>query len=432
MARNLIPSDKSIKGIKADDKRKRLNDGDGLFLLLFVKGGAHGWRFAYSLNGRRNNISLGTYPDIGLAAARTKADEARKLVAVGVDPSAVRTAAKVEGQGVCTFETVARDWLTKVHEPSVSARYHKRSLIQLERDAFPWIGSMKAADVSVPIVLGLLRRVQSRGALDTAHRVKQTIGLVMRYAIQNGIAERDPTPDLKGALPKAVKQHYAALVDTPRVAELLRAIEGYSGQPGTRAALKLAPMLFQRPGNLRAMQWAHLDLDAATWSIPAAEMKRNRQDKATGAPHVVPLARQAVDTLRGLKLHTGMGKYCFPGLRSRSRPISDVTINAALRRLGFGQDEMTAHGFRAMARTVIAEELPDIDPEWVETQLAHGKKGPLGGAYDRSRYVAQRRHMMQVWADYLDRLREGANQSKDAHVPPMAEVGQRGLVERAY
>ncbi len=423
MARDLITGDAVIRNIKPGDPRSRLTDGDGLYLRLFVKGGSHGWRFDYSLSGVRKTISLGTYPDTSLAMARKKADDARRLVGAGRDPSEARKAAKAsakvqraelqrEAAGLPpagSFEAVAREWLSLVHEPAVSARYALRSRIQLERDVFPWIGATLAREVSAPVVLDLLRKVEARDALDTAHRVKQTIGLVMRYAIATGHAERDPTPDLRGALPVPIKQHFPAILEPRRVGELLRAIDGYEGHAGTRAALKLAALVFQRPGNLRAMQWAHLDLDAATWSIPAAEMKRSKQDKATGAPHVVPLARQAVVILRELQPLTGNGAYCFPGLRTRGRPISDVTLNAALRRLGFGPDEMTGHGFRAMARTVIREQLPGIDPEWIEAQLAHGKKGPLGAAYDRAQYLVQRRSMMQAWADYLDRLRKGAD-----------------------
>lgn len=421
VARYLIPSDKTIRSIKPGDPRKRLNDGDGLFLLLFVKGGAHGWRFAYSLAGARNNISLGTYPDTGLALARQKADEARKLVSEGKDPSESRALAKAaaveqrvakkrEAAGLPalgSFEAVARQWLAEVHEPAVSARYALRSRKQLEQDVLPWIGDLPASSVTAPVVLDVLRKVEARDALDTAHRVKQTIGLVMRYAIATGHAERDPTPDLRGALPAPITRHFAAILDPLRVGQLLRAIDGYEGHPATRAALKLGAMVFQRPGNLRAMQWAHLDLENAVWLIPAAEMKRSKQEKATGAPHVVPLATQAIEILKELRLLTGQGSYCFPGLRTSARPISDVTLNAALRRLGFGPDEMTGHGFRAMARTVIREQLPGIDPEWIEAQLAHGKKGPLGAAYDRAQFLAQRRTMMQAWADYLDKLRKG-------------------------
>lgn len=414
-------TDAAIRKAKPGEKPRKLSDGAGLYLEL-QPSGARWWRLKYRIGGKEKRLSLGTYPAVTLADARRRRDEARAQVAAGTDPSEVRKATK-EAQAHAqvratlqaageplpgTFEAVARDWLRLVHEPKVSARYALRSRIQLDRDVIPWIGTMPARDVSAPVVLDLLRKVAARDALDTAHRVKQTIGLVMRYAIATGHADRDPTPDLREALPTPIKRHFSAILEPRRVGELLRAVDAYTGQPGTRAALQLAALTFQRPGNVRTMQWAHLDLDGCTWSIPAAEMKRSKQDKETGAPHLVPLARQALVILRELQPLTGSGALVFPGLRGRDRPISDMTLNAAMRRLGFGPDEMTAHGFRAMARTVIREQLPDIDPEWIEAQLAHGKKGPLGMAYDRAQYMAQRRQMMQTWADYLDRLRDGA------------------------
>lgn len=414
-------TDTAVRKAAPSDKPRKLFDGGGLYLEV-QPSGARWWRLKYRFAGRENRLSLGVYPEVTLAAARKRRDEARKLLADGIDPSeqrkasdraaaAARDAQDRQAAGlpaIGSFKAVAEQWLTDVHGPKVSERYAARSRKQLEADVYPWIGRLPAREVTAPVALDLLRKVQARGALDTAHRVKQTIGLVMRHAIATGHADRDPTPDLREALPPTVVRHFAAILEPKRVGELLRAIDGYEGQPGTRAALLLAALTFQRPGNLRCMEWAHIDLDAATWTIPGEQMKRSKQDKVTGADHVVPLATQAVTILRELQPLTGAGRYCFPGLRSRSRPISDVTMNAALRRLGFSSDEHTAHGFRAMARTVIPEQLPNIDPEWIEAQLAHSKKGPLGAAYDRAKYVAQRKLMMQTWADYLDRLRRGA------------------------
>ncbi|HMW21954.1 MAG TPA: integrase arm-type DNA-binding domain-containing protein [Burkholderiaceae bacterium] len=414
-------TDTAIRKASPGEKPRKLADGSGLYLEI-QPSGARYWRLKYRIGGKEKRLSLGVYPAVTLADARKRRDEARALVAAGIDPSENRKASKAdqvrqrETQALIdagaplpgSFEAVARDWLQLVHEPKVSARYALRSRIQLERDVFPHIGRRPAREVDAPTVLDLVRRVAGRDALDTAHRVKQTIGLVMRHAIATGHADRDPTPDLRNALPQPITRHFSAILDPVRVGELLRAVDAYTGQPGTRAALQLAALTFQRPGNVRAMQWAHLDLDGGTWSIPAAEMKRSKQDKETGAPHLVPLATQAVVILQELQPLTGGGPLVFPGLRSRSRPISDVTLNAALRRLGFGPDEMTGHGFRAMARTVMIENLPGIDPEWIEAQLAHGKRGALRGAYDRAQYLAQRRKMMQTWADYLDRLRAGA------------------------
>jgi integrase len=414
-------TDTAIRKAAPGEKPRKLADGSGLYLEI-QPSGARYWRLKYRIGGKEKRLSLGVYPAVSLADARKRRDEARALVAAGIDPSEDRKSSKADQQRQRetqalidagaplpgSFEAVARDWLHLVHEPKVSARYALRSRIQLERDVFPHIGRRPAREVDAPTVLDLVRKVAARDALDTAHRVKQTVGLVMRHAIATGHADRDPTPDLRNALPQPITRHFPAILDPVRVGELLRAVDAYTGQPGTRAALQLAALTFQRPGNVRAMQWAHLDLDGATWSIPAAEMKRSKQDKETGAPHLVPLATQAVDILRELQPLTGSGPLVFPGLRSRARPISDVTLNAALRRLGFGPDEMTGHGFRAMARTVMIENMPGIDPEWIEAQLAHGKRGALRGAYDRAQYLAQRRKMMQAWAGYLDQLRKGA------------------------
>jgi integrase len=414
-------SDAAIRKAKPGEKPRKMADGGGLYLELQPSGAKY-WRLKYRIDGKEKRLSLGVYPTVTLAEARKRREEARALIAAGTDPSEARKDTKAsqqrqrELQALAdtgaplpgTFEAVARDWLELVHKPKVSARYAERSSIQLERDVFPWIGRRPAREVDAPTVLEVVRRVADRDALDTAHRVKQTIGLVMRYAIATGHADRDPTPDLRNALPQPITRHFSAILDPVRVGELLRAVDSYTGQPGTRAALQLGALTFQRPGNVRTMQWAHLDLDGGTWSIPAAEMKPSKQDKETGAPHLVPLASQAVAILRELQPLTGSGPLVFPGLRSRLRPISDMTLNAALRRLGFGPDEMTGHGFRAMARTVMIENMPGIDPEWIEAQLAHGKRGALRGAYDRAKYLAQRRQMMQAWADYLDRLRAGA------------------------
>ena len=414
-------SDPAIRKAKAGDKPRKLSDGGGLYLEL-QPSGSRWWRLKYRIGGKEKRLSLGVYPDVSLAEARVRREVARKLVAAGTDPSDERKADKAMTDrerenkrradaglpAIGSFEQVAREWLAQVHGPKVSVGYAKRSRIQLETDVFPWIGSKPVSCVTAPMVLELLRKVEARGAQDTAHRVKQTCSLVFRYAIATGHAERDPVPDLREALAHPIKRHYAAIADPLKLGELLRAIDGYGGHPATRAALTLAALVFQRPGNVLAMRWADLDLDAGTWTIPSQDMKRSKQSKATGAAHVVPLATQAIETLRELQPLTGAGPYCFPNQRSRGRPISNVTMNAAMRRMGFGPDEMTAHGFRSTARTIIAERLPEIDPEWIEAQLAHGKAGPLGAAYDRAQYLAQRRTMMQTWADYLNTLRNGA------------------------
>ncbi|NYG33423.1 integrase arm-type DNA-binding domain-containing protein [Sphaerotilus montanus] len=421
MPENIL-SDQAIKKAKPEAKPRKLSDGGGLLLEVRPEGGKW-WRLRYRFAGKEKMLSLGVYPAVALADARKRRDEARALLAAGIDPSAARKDSKAEqarqqhieslaAQGKPlpgTFEHVACDWLEKKHEPEVSPRYSARSRKQLEADVFPHIGRMPVREITAPVLLELLRKVEARGATDTAHRVKQTCSLVFRYAITTGDADRDPVPDLRGALATHTKRHFPAITEPVRVGELLRAFDAYTGQPGTRVALKLAALVFQRPGNLIAMRWEDLDLDAAVWTIPSEDMKRTKGQKINGAAHIVPLARQAVELLRELQPITGHGVHCFPGLgNKRHQPISNVTLNAAMRRLGFSGDEMTAHGFRALARTVIVENLPGVDSEWIEAQLAHSKRGPLGSAYDRAQYLRQRRQMMQTWADYLDRLRDGA------------------------
>ena len=421
MARNLIPGDTTIKAIKPGDQRKRLNDGAGLYLLLFVKGGSHGWRLDYSFEGRRKTLSLGTYPDTGLSLARKKADEARKLVSEGVDPSEVRKEAKAaqtrqreESQRADaglplrdSFEAVARQWLSTVHVRKVSAGHAERTLIRLEQDVFPWLGREPIADVKAPDLLACLRRVEARGAIETAHRIKQSCGQIFRFGIAEGKCGRDHAADLRDALTPVNVKHRAAITDPKRAGQLLRAIHDYEGMPTTRAALKLAPLVFVRPGELRKAEWAEFDLEIAEWKIPAARMKRSKEGKANGVPHFVPLSSQAVEILLDLHPLTGHGQYVFPSPRTGGRPMSDNAVLSALRRMGFPKDEMTGHGFRAMARTMLAERL-GVDEAVIEAQLAHAVKDSLGRAYNRTEFLSQRRGMLQLWADYLDELRAGA------------------------
>lgn len=422
MARNLITGAKVLGAIKPGDPRKRINDGEGLYLLLFVKGGSHGWRFDYSHAGKRKTLSLGTYPDTTLAVARDKADQARKLLAEGTDPSDVRKQAKAEQDAqadveqrenlglppIDSFEAVARDWLATVHQNKVSAGHAARTQLRLEQDIFPWIGRRPIAALKGSDVLTCLRRVEARGAIETAHRVKAACGQVFRFGVAEGKCERDPTADLIDALKPVKTTHHAAITDPIQVGELLRAMHAYKGLPTTRAALLLAPLVFVRPGELRQAEWAEFDLDAAEWKIPSERMKLTKAKKAEGGFHWVPLASQAVELLRDLQPLTGHGRYVFPSPRTDDRPLSDNAVLSALRRMGFGKDEMTGHGFRAMARTMLDERL-GIDPAVIEAQLAHAVKDGLGRAYNRTEFLPQRRHMMQLWADHLDRLRVGAD-----------------------
>lgn len=420
MPRELITSDTAIRGIKPGDPRRRLTDGDGLYLLLFVKGGAHGWRLDYTHEGRRKTLSLGTYPATGLALARRKADEARALVAAGQDPSELRKAKRAavveakdaqrrEDQGLPpagSFEELARKWLEVIHQPKVSPGHAERTRIRLEQDVFPWIGRRPASEIDAPELLRVLEKVLARGVIETAHRVKDACGQVFRYGIARGVCTRNPAADLRDALPPVPTRHHAAIIEPKRVGELLRAIDDYKGHAVTRAALALAPLVFQRPGELRKAEWSEFDLDAATWCIPSERMKRTKDGKASGLPHLVPLSVQAVAILQDLQPLTGDGRFVFPSLRTRGRPMSDAAVLAALRRMGFPKDEMTGHGFRAMARTMLAERL-HVEPAVIEAQLAHSVPDALGRAYNRTQYVAQREVMMQRWADYLDTLRKG-------------------------
>ena len=427
MPRNLISGDAAIRAIKPGDSRARLTDGDGLYLRLFVKGGSHGWRFDFSFGGKRNTLSLGTYPDTGLAAARRKADEARQMIGDGRDPSEARKVEKAAASeqriaeeraeaGLApagSFEAVAREWLASIPGAKVSDGHADRTRIRLEQDVFPFLGATAIGSIKPPALLECLRRVEARGAIETAHRIRQACGQVFRYGIASGLCERDPAADLRDALRPVQTKHHAAIVDPKETGQLLRSIQDYRGQPVTRAALILAALVFQRPGELRQAEWAEIDLDAALWTIPASRMKRSKAGKADGPPHIVPLATQAVKALRELQPLTGRGRYVFPSLRTGERPMSDNAVLSALRRMGYAKDEMSGHGFRAMARTMLSERL-GVDEKVIEAQLAHSVSDSLGRAYNRTQYIEQRRTMMQTWADYLDNLRKAGDSATSA------------------
>jgi len=394
-------TDTAIRKAKPGAKPVKLADGGGLYLLLRPDG-ARWWRWDYRrpVTGKRNTLSLGTYPETGLADARARHAEARKALAAGIDPGEQRKAEKAAGleRAGNSFEVVAREWLAK---QTWVAGYRDKVDAWLVNDVFPYIGGKPVAEVTAPDFLRVARRIEERGAVESAHRILQNCGQVMRYAIATGRADRNPVADLKGALTTAEGRHHAAITDPLALGGLLRAIEGYSGDPVTRAALKLSGLLFVRPGELRHAEWEEIDLDKAEWNIPADKMKMRQ-------PHLVPLCDQAVVILRELHPLTGRGQYVFPGGRSPKRPMSDNAINAALRRMGYGSDVMTAHGFRATARTLLDEVL-GFRPDYIEHQLAHAVKDPNGRAYNRTAHLAERRKMMQGWADYLDSLRKGGN-----------------------
>jgi integrase len=391
-------TDTAIRNAKPADKPTKLTDGGGLYLLL-KPNGARWWRLDYRFGGKRKTLSMGVYPDVGLKDARARRDEARKLLAADVDPGENRKAvkaAKVE-QGANSFEVVGREWFAKI-SPSWAKGHADKIIRRLERDLFPWLGSRPIAEITGPELLQTLRRIEARGVLETAHRALQNSGQVFRYAVQTGRAQRDPSADLRNALTPWKPKHYPALTEPPKLAELLRSMDNYQGNLITRSALRLLPLVFVRPGELRQAKWEEVDLDNAEWRYTVTK---------TNTPHIVPLATQAVETLKELHDLTGRSVYVFPGLRSHDRPMSENTINAALRYMGYDQQTMTGHGFRAIARTLLDEEL-GFEPHIIEHQLAHGVKDPLGRAYNRTKHLPERRKMMQQWADYLDKLKAGA------------------------
>lgn len=385
-------TDVEIRSARATDKPIKLFDGGGLFLSV-QPNGSRWWRFKYRFQGKERMLSLGVYPDVPLKLARSRRDEARKMVADGADPSAERKAAK-EARLV-TFQSVAEEWLAIQVKTLATSTYDKARWM-LADFVYPRIGSRPIAEITAPELLAALRAIESRGKHETAHRTKQRVGQILRYAIATGRAERDVSADLRGALVPAVTKNHAAITDPVAIGQLLRAIDGYRGQPATHAALKLAPLVFVRPGELRHAEWSEINLDAAEWRIPAPRMKMREL-------HVVPLATQAVEILRDMLPLTGKGRFVFPSLRTNDRPLSENTINAALRRLGYATDEMTGHGFRAMASTCLNEQ--GWHPDLIELQLAHAERNKVRAAYNRATRLAERRKMMQVWADHLDLLR---------------------------
>jgi integrase len=390
----------AIINAKPSNKAIRLFDGGGLYLEVAPSGGKW-WRLKYRYNGKEKRLSLGVYPDVSLKDARQRRDNARKLLAEDIDPSENRKAqkaAKVE-RAANSFEVIAREWYAK-HAPNWAAGHGDKIIRRLERDIFPWLGGKAIADITAPELLAALRRIEARGALETAHRALQNCGQVFRYAIATGRAQRDPSPDLKGALPPTKETHLAAITEPVKVGALLRAFDNYSGHFVTKCALRLAPLVFVRPGELRKAEWVEIDLDKAEWNIPAERMKMREG-------HLVPLSAQAVEILRELQPLTGSGQYVFPGARTNGRPMSDNAILAAMRRMGFAKDEMSGHGFRAMARTILDEVL-GVRPDFIEHQLAHAVRDPNGRAYNRTAHLAERWKMMQLWADYLDKLKAGA------------------------
>ncbi|HEX7325193.1 MAG TPA: integrase arm-type DNA-binding domain-containing protein [Rhodanobacteraceae bacterium] len=390
----LTPS--AVTNAKPQAKLYKLADERGMYLLVRPDGGRW-WRFDYRRPGtpKRNTLSLGTFPDVSLRKARERREEARKLLADGIDPGNQRKAEAAKG--AATFGAVAGEWLDKQRGNLAAVTCAK---VEWQLSLAEPLQDRPIADLAAPEVLDVLRKIEAHGTIETAHRVKQRIGTVLRYAIATGRASHDCTAELRGALTPVASTARAAITDPAKVADLLRAIDSYTGQPVTHAALRLAPLLFVRPGNLRAMEWTELDLDGAEWRIPAGKMKMHDE-------HVVPLPAQAIAILRDLQPLTGRGRYCFPSLRTADRPMSENTVNAALRRMGYDKATMTGHGFRALASTRLNE--MGWAPDVIERQLAHIERNKVRAVYNRAQYMDERRKMMQAWADYLDGLRAGAN-----------------------
>ena len=390
-----------------DKPRARYADAGGLY--LEVAATSKRWFWKYRFQSKEKRLALGSYPAVSLKQARFARDDARKLHSTGIDPAQQRQLDKLANQldADATFATVAREF-HKIKSPAWSPRFGERWIALMEKEVFPTLGKLPLASITAPMLLHVLRKVEARGAHESAHTLRQWSGQVFRHGIATGRCDKNPAPDLHGALVPITVKHMAAILEPAKAGELMRAIAMYSGQPTTRAALMLSALTFQRPGNIRQMRWADVDDSEAVWRIPAADMKRSKHGKLNGRPHIVPLAPQAMKILNGLRPLTGHGQYVFPSLLTGERPMSDNTVRTALRRLGYTNDEMSAHGFRAMARTIMVEQM-DVEPDVIEAQLAHSKSGPLGAAYDRAEFLDKRRKMMTTWADYLDKLQQGAD-----------------------
>lgn len=399
--------DTNCRNAKPQDKPYRLYDEQGLYLEVQPNGGRY-WRLKYRFLGKEKRLALGVYPEVGLQEARRKRDDARALLAGGQDPSLQRRMAKVVSQldHLHTFESVATQWLS-IRESSWDREYTRTVRQRLELNAYPWLGKLPISSISTPIVVENLQRIIKRGARETARRVAQIYKQIFEFAEAAGITPRSQIGNLSRTLPARRVKHFAAVTDPKKLGVLLNAMDNYSGTFPVCCALKLAPMLFCRPGDLRHMEWTELNLEAAEWLIPGAKMKGLTVNKQDRADHLVPLSEQAISILRDLKPLTGRHRYVFPSARGGIRPMSNNAILAALRRMGISGDEVTGHGFRATARTIGAEVL-GLRHDLLEHQLAHSVRSPLGRAYDRTSFLGERRELMQVWANYLDGIKANA------------------------
>ena len=392
-------TDTAVRAAKPGEKTIRLFDGGGLHLEVDPKGGKW-WRLKYYFNGKEKRISLGVYPTVGLKDARERREQAKKLLSRGIDPSAERkeakaTAVAVQREKENTFEIVAREWFDK-HVSTLAPSYSKKIFSLFERQVFPVFGGKPISEVEPTDILKAARHVEESGAVETAHRLIQLCGQLFRYAIATVRVKYDITQGLHGALPKVARQHMATITDKKRIGELLRAIDAYGGFMPVKYALRLAPLFFVRPGELQKAEWAEFDFGAAEWRIPTAKMKMKQR-------HIVPLSRQALSILEELLVYTGHGRFLFPSIRTDTKPIAIESMLVAVRSMGFTKEEMTMHGFRGMASTILNEQ--GYNRDWIERQLAHGERNSIRAAYNYAEYLPERRKMMQEWADYLDGLR---------------------------
>jgi integrase len=385
-----------VLNAKPQEKPYKLIDGRGLYVLINKAGKYFRWDYRFA--GKRKTLALGIYPEISLKEAREKHEDLRRLLARDIDPMEMKKQKKAEvlAEVENSFEFVAREWFAK-NKVVWTARHADTIISRLQNNIFPWLGAVEISAISAPMLLEALRRIEERGATETAHRVKQICGQVFRYAIATGRAERDPSFDLRGALAPTKSKSMATITDPQKIGILMRAIDGYQGSLITRCALKFAPLTFVRPGELRHAEWTEINLEESEWKIPSEKMKMR-------TVHIVPLSVQAIAILKEIQPLTGKGKYVFPSLRSGGRPMSNNTILVALRSMGYSKDEMTGHGFRAMASTLLHEQ--GWPPDVIERQLAHRERNSVKAAYNHAQYLPERRRMMQAWADYLDSLKE--------------------------
>ncbi len=388
-------TDTAIRNAKPKEKPYKLTDGRGLYLLVNKSGKYFRWDYRFA--GKRKTLALGVYPDIKLKEAREKHEDLRRLLLQNIDPMEYKKEAKdkLHAEVLHAYETVAREWFFK-NKPVWTEKHAQTIISRLENNIFPWLGGEATSSITAPMLLESLRRIEDRGAVETAHRVKQICGQIFRYAIATGRADRDPSGDLKGALPPTRSKNMATITSPDKIGALMRSIDGYHGNLITRCALKMAPLTFVRPGELRRAEWEEIYINEAVWKIPAEKMKMR-------SVHIIPLSKQASHVLEEIRPLTGSGKYVFPSLRSGSRPMSDNTILAALRRMGYSKEEMTGHGFRAMASTVLHER--GWSSDIIERQLAHAENNSVKAAYNHAQHLPERRKMMQSWADYLDTLK---------------------------